>query len=81
MHHEPMHPRRKDCNWRRRKKDHMEAVQQKNPPMICVADVDTRLACSAICVACPLFMPDRRQQERRAIPRRTRDRRVMNRHF
>jgi hypothetical protein len=49
--------------------------------MICVADVDTRLLCNAICVACAHFMPDRRRHERRATPRRTRDRRVMNRQF
>jgi len=49
--------------------------------MICVADVDTRLCCNTICVACAHFMPDRRRQERRDTPRRTRDRRVMNRQF
>jgi hypothetical protein len=47
--------------------------------MLCVADVDVRLACSAICVACEHYMSDRRQDERRATPRRTRDRRVLNR--
>jgi hypothetical protein len=51
------------------------------PPMICVADVDTRLTCNAICVTCPHYMPDRRMDERRATPRRTRDRRVMSRQF
>jgi hypothetical protein len=49
--------------------------------MICVADVDTRLRCNAICVTCEYFMPDRRRQERRTTPRRTRDRRVLNRQF
>jgi hypothetical protein len=49
--------------------------------MICVADVDTRLTCNAICVTCPHYMPDRRYDERRTTPRRTRDRRVMNRHI
>lgn len=48
--------------------------------MICVADVDTRLTCNAICVTCPYYVPDRRIGERRATPRRTLDRRVMNRH-
>ena len=47
--------------------------------MICVADVDRRLECNAICVTCPHFVPERRQGERRNSPRRTRDRRVMNR--
>jgi hypothetical protein len=49
--------------------------------MICVADIDVRLACNAICVACSHYMPDRRRRERRDTPRRTHDRRVMNRHF
>ena len=59
----------------------MDNERINRPPMICVADVDTRLICNAICVACAHFMPDRRRQERRATPRRTRDRRVMNRQF
>lgn len=50
------------------------------PPMICTADVDTRLLCSAICVTCPHYMPDRRRRERRAVPRQTRDRRILGRH-
>jgi len=57
-----------------------EIEHHPRPPMICVADVDTRLTCNAICVTCPHYMPDRRKVERRATPRRTRDRRVMNRH-
>jgi len=48
--------------------------------MICVADVDTRLACSAICVTCPHYMPDRRRAERRSTFRSTPDRRVMERY-
>lgn len=59
----------------------VETYGSLRPPMICVADVDTRLCCSAICVACAHFVPDRRRQERRATPRRTLDRRVMNRQF
>jgi len=48
--------------------------------MICVADVDTRLTCNAICVTCRYYMPDRRRRERRATPRPTYDRRVMRRY-
>jgi hypothetical protein len=48
-------------------------------PLICVADTDMRLDCGAICVICAHFLCDRRHGERRATPRRTRDRRVMNR--
>ena len=59
--------------------DEIEILQR--PPTICVADVDTRLTCNAICVTCPHYMPDRRLDERRGAPRRTRDRRVMNRHI
>jgi hypothetical protein len=49
------------------------------PPMICVADVDTRLTCSTYCALCPLYMRDRRQGERRSTHRRTRERRVLSR--
>jgi hypothetical protein len=49
------------------------------PAMICVADVDERLACSGLCVTCRHYMTDRRRAERRDVPRRTRDRRVLNR--
>jgi len=52
----------------------------RQPHMICVADVDTRLACSAICVTCPHYMPDRRRAERRSTFRSTPDRRVMERY-
>jgi hypothetical protein len=48
-------------------------------PLICVADIDTRLGCGAICVICAHFVCDRRHGERRDSPRRTRDRRLMNR--
>jgi len=49
------------------------------PPMICVADVDTRLTCSTTCGLCPLYVRDRRAGERRSTHRRTPDRRVLNR--
>jgi len=49
------------------------------PALICVADVDTRLACSACCPACPHYMRDRRTGERRATHRPTPDRRVLGR--
>jgi len=51
----------------------------RHPALICVADVDTRLTCSACCAACPHYMHDRRQGERRASPRPTPDRRVLGR--
>lgn len=54
-------------------------LDSRRPAMLCVADVDVRLACSSICVACEHYMSDRRQDERRATPRRTRDRRILNR--
>jgi hypothetical protein len=47
--------------------------------MLCVADVDTRLTCSTLCALCPHYVRDRREGERRMIPRRTRDRRVLGR--
>jgi hypothetical protein len=47
--------------------------------MICVAAVDTRLACGALCVTCTHYVQERRQDERRATPRRSRDRRVLSR--
>jgi hypothetical protein len=53
----------------------------RNIPMICVADVDTRLDCSSVCVTCSFYMRDRRQGERRDTPRRTRDRRVLARDY
>jgi len=28
-------------------------------PLICVADVDTRLACNAFCAVCPYYLRDR----------------------
>jgi len=49
------------------------------PPMICVADVDTRLTCSTFCAACAYYTPDRRIAERRGEPRPTRERRVYTR--
>ncbi len=49
------------------------------PPMLCVADVDTRLTCSTFCALCPHYVRDRRAGERRASPRRTHDRRVLGR--
>ena len=50
-----------------------------NPATICVADVDLRLSCSGLCVICSHYVPDRRRDERRGTPRRTRDRRVLSR--
>jgi hypothetical protein len=47
--------------------------------MICVADVDRRLTCNAICVTCPSYVCERREDERRNSPRRTRDRRILSR--
>jgi len=47
--------------------------------MICVAAVDTRLACGTVCMTCPHYVQDRRQDERRTTPRRSRDRRVLSR--
>ncbi len=49
--------------------------------MICVADTDTRLLCNSVCVACEHYMRDRRRGERRGIPRRTHDRRILAREF
>jgi len=48
-------------------------------PMLCVADVDTRLACSTFCAVCPYYVRDRRIGERRCSPRRTYDRRILGR--
>jgi hypothetical protein len=47
--------------------------------MICVADVDLRLVCGGVCVTCQHYMQDRRRDERRDKPRRTHDRRVLDR--
>ena len=49
------------------------------PPLICVADVDTRLSCSCYCAVCPHYTRERRIGERRAIYRSTTDRRILNR--
>ncbi len=49
------------------------------PPLICVADVDTRLSCSCYCAVCPYYLRDRRIGERRAVHRPTLDRRILNR--
>jgi hypothetical protein len=49
------------------------------PPMLCVADVDTRLACGTFCAACSHYVRDRRLDERRDRPRRSHDRRVLAR--
>ncbi len=49
------------------------------PPLICVADVDTRLSCSCYCAVCPYYLRDRRNGERRTIHRPTHDRRTLNR--
>jgi hypothetical protein len=49
------------------------------PPMICVADVDTRLTCSMYCALCQHYTRDRRNGERRGEHRHTRDRRILHR--
>jgi hypothetical protein len=54
-------------------------VTQQQPPLICVADVDTRLACSTCCAVCAYYVRDRRVGERRTAPRRTHERRVLSR--
>ena len=48
-------------------------------PMLCVADVDTRLTCSTYCAVCAYYVRERRIGERRACPRRTHDRRILGR--
>ena len=48
-------------------------------PMLCVADVDVRLACSTYCAVCLYYVRDRRIGERRDCPRPTHDRRVLRR--
>jgi hypothetical protein len=48
-------------------------------PMLCVAEVDTRLTCSTYCAVCPYYVRDRRIGERRRRPRRTYDRRILGR--
>ena len=48
-------------------------------PMLCVADVDTRLTCSTYCAVCAYYVRDRRIGERRWSPRRTYDRRILGR--
>jgi hypothetical protein len=48
-------------------------------PMLCVAEVDTRLTCSTYCAVCPYYVRDRRIGERRWRPRRTYDRRILGR--
>ena len=49
------------------------------PPLICVADVDTRLSCSCYCAVCLYYTRDRRIGQRRALYRPTKDRRILNR--
>ena len=49
------------------------------PPLICIADVDTRLSCSCYCAVCPHYLRDRRAGERRESWRSTHDRRILNR--
>jgi hypothetical protein len=48
-------------------------------PMLCVAEVDTRLTCSTYCAVCLYYVRDRRIGERRESPRRTYDRRILGR--
>ena len=49
------------------------------PPILCVADVDTRLACNTFCAVCSHHVRDRRIDERRDRPRRSHERRVLAR--
>jgi len=51
----------------------------RQPPLICVADVDTRLTCSTYCAVCPYYVRDRRGGERRTTWRATHDRRILSR--
>jgi hypothetical protein len=39
-------------------------------PVICVADVDTRLACSTFCACCPHYVRDRRRGQHEGGGRR-----------
>jgi hypothetical protein len=48
-------------------------------PMICVAEVDTRLTCSTYCPVCAYYVRERRIEERRTCPRPTHDRRILGR--
>ena len=48
-------------------------------PVLCVAEVDTRLTCSTYCAACPHYVYDRRVGERRDGWLRTTDRRIFTR--
>ena len=57
----------------------MTSGAKLQPPMICVADVDTRLVCSTFCALCRYYVRDRREGERRRTPRRSHDRRVLGR--
>ena len=61
-----------------------QMIMMKDPritlqPMLCVADVDTRLTCSTYCAVCAYYVRDRRIGERRFSPRRTHDRRILGR--
>jgi hypothetical protein len=57
--------------------DHTPTSPQ--PPLICVADVDTRLSCSCYCALCAHYLRDRRERQRRTTYRPTNDRRILNR--
>jgi hypothetical protein len=57
----------------------MNNVRTTFHPMICVADVDTRLSCSTYCAVCVYYVRDRRIGERRSCPRPTHDRRILGR--
>ena len=48
-------------------------------PMLCVAEVDTRLTCGVYCAVCPYYVRERRIGERRWSPRRMYDRRILGR--
>jgi hypothetical protein len=57
----------------------MNQARRTLQPMLCVADVDTRLRCSTYCAACVYYVRERRVGERRACPRPTHDRRILGR--
>ncbi len=48
-------------------------------PMLCVAEVDTRLTCSTYCAVCPYYVRDRRIGERRWSRGARHDRRILGR--
>ena len=65
--------------WRTSHMAMMNDPRSPVQPMLCVAEVDTRLTCSTYCALCPYYVRDRRIGERRYSPRRTYDRRILGR--